>query len=126
MVVHNDGMKSSFTTPLIVELVGENRYKINEPFEYHVGDFPSDDIVRVPVGFITDFASIPRALWSIMPPDGKYAKAAVIHDYMYSNAIKTKKEADEIFFEAMGVLGVPVWQKWVMYEAVNFFGKGKY
>ena len=55
-----------------------------------------------------------------------YAKAAIIHDYLYSNAIGTKAEADQIFFDAMGVLGVPMWRRKVMYLAVHFFGNGSY
>ncbi|MDD3468235.1 MAG: DUF1353 domain-containing protein [Campylobacterales bacterium] len=119
-------VKSSFKTPLIVEVIDARTYMIAEPFEYHVGTFPSDDFISVPIGFITDFASIPRLFWSIMPPDGIYAKAAVIHDYLYDNALRTKKEADNIFYEAMGVLNVPKWQRCTMYIAVKFFGRGNY
>lgn len=39
--------------------------------------------IVVPEGFITDFASIPRFLWSIYPPTGRYQEAAVIHDWLY-------------------------------------------
>ena len=39
--------------------------------------------VQVPVGFVTDFASIPRLFWSLLRPDGLYAYAAIIHDYLY-------------------------------------------
>lgn len=43
----------------------------------------SEPIIRVPAGFVTDFASIPRAFWVVLPPTGKYGKAAVVHDYLY-------------------------------------------
>jgi hypothetical protein len=39
--------------------------------------------IIVPRGFVTDLASIPRPLWSWLPPDGPWAKAAVIHDFLY-------------------------------------------
>ncbi|EHM6603896.1 DUF1353 domain-containing protein [Salmonella enterica] len=61
-----------------------------------------------------------------MPPDGKYAKAAIIHDYMYDNALRTKQEADLIFLDGMVVLGVPKWKRTVMYWAVRMFGRGMY
>lgn len=61
-----------------------------------------------------------------MPPDGKYAKAAIIHDYLYDNALRTKKEADLIFLDGMTVLGVPKWKRIVMYLAVRWFGGGMY
>jgi hypothetical protein len=47
--------------------------------------WPSNEHVPiiVPRGFVTDLASIPRPLWSWLPPDGPWAKAAVIHDFLY-------------------------------------------
>ncbi len=64
---------------------------------------------------ITDLASVPRIFWTPLPPDGKYAKAAIIHDYLYDNALRTKKEADLILLDGMTVLGVPKWKRTVMY-----------
>ncbi|HCH8504641.1 TPA: DUF1353 domain-containing protein, partial [Salmonella enterica] len=75
---------------------------------------------------ITDLASVPRIFWTPLPPDGKYAKAAIIHDYLYDNALRTKKEADRIFLDGMTVLGVPKWKRTVMYWAVRLFGQGRY
>lgn len=41
-------------------------------------------VCYIPAGFITDFASIPKALQSIFSPvDPRYIRAAVIHDYAY-------------------------------------------
>lgn len=70
---------SSFTTPLRFELLGGRLFALTDPFEYHVGAYPGGTVIRVPKGFVTDLASIPRALWSVFPPDGDYAKAAVVH-----------------------------------------------
>ncbi|EKB5615074.1 DUF1353 domain-containing protein, partial [Salmonella enterica] len=67
-----------------------------------------------------------RIFWTILPPDGKYAKAAIIHDWMYDNALRTKKEADKIFLDGMTVLGVPKWKRVIMYWAVRWFGRGRY
>jgi hypothetical protein len=50
--------------------------------------------VRVPVGFVTDFASIPRAFWSLLPPDGLYTYPAIIHDYLYWEQPVSRAEAD--------------------------------
>lgn len=41
-----------------------------------------------------------------MPPDGKYSKTAIIHNWIYDNALRTKKEADLILLDRMTVLGV--------------------
>ncbi|EBM0567935.1 phage tail protein, partial [Salmonella enterica] len=50
----------------------------------------------------------------------------IIHDWMYDNALRTKKEADKIFLDGMTVLGVPKWKRTVMYWAVRWFGRGMY
>lgn len=52
--------------------------------------------VRVPIGFVTDFASIPRVFWSIMRPDGLYSYAAIIHDYLYWEQFLSRSESDSI------------------------------
>jgi len=78
--------------------------------------------VTVPTGFVTDFASIPDAFWSLLRPDGEYAHAAVIHDYLYWKQARSREEADSIFKGAMEDLGVGANVVNVLYNAVNVFG----
>ncbi len=73
----------------------------------------------VPRGFKTDLASIPRLLWRLLPPIGKYDKAAVVHDYLYQFNGVTRKEADSILLEAMTVLGVGKWTRRTIYAGVR-------
>ena len=113
---------SQFTTPCRVELIGKNLFKLLEPFEYHIGEYPSEQIIKVPVGFITDFASIPRIFWPIVSPIDEYAKAAVIHDWMYKFNYAKKSVCEKIFYEAMTVLEVPQWKKICIYSAVYVGG----
>lgn len=119
---------SSFTKAIVEidDTVDPCVYKLIEDFEYHIGEFPSTDVIIVKKGYETDLASVPRILWSVFPPNGHYAKAAIVHDYLYSNAIGTKAKADKIFYEAMGVLRIPKWKRKIMYLAVSLFGKGSY
>lgn len=102
------------------------RWMLLAPFEYHVGMYPSEQLIAVPIGTITDLATVPRILWSVFPPHGRYAKAAIIHDYLYDRAIGSKAFADSTFREAMEVLGVPRWRRTLMYWAVRWFGRGNY
>lgn len=127
---------SKFTTPADVRLLGRMQWEILAEFDYSLGDdvltkyqhrLPIGGVVvRVPVGTITDLASVPRILWSIFPPHDIYAKAAIIHDYLYDQAIGSKAFADDVFNEAMQVLGVPTWRRVSMYWAVRLFGRGNY
>ena len=115
---------SSFTTPLVVSPLPDGRlWLLWEPFEYRVGSEDSEEAIQVPEGFVTDFASVPRAFWVVVPPYGKYGKAAVIHDFLYCVQTYTRKRSDEIFLEAMGVLNVPGWKRQAMYRAVRWFGE---
>ena len=116
---------STFTDPLIVEVVGPNKFKIREEFRYHIGEYPAKntkDIITVMVGYVTDMASVPRIFWPILAPVDSYAKAAVIHDWLYRRGFFTRKKTDKIFLEAMKVLNVPKWKYFLLYNSVKYFG----
>jgi hypothetical protein len=118
-------MGTSFTKPCQVELVGLWKFKLLKEFEYHRFQYPAKDekdIIKVPVGFITDFATIPRIFWPIVSPLDSYAKASVIHDYLYYTGMFSKAEADLIFKECMEVLNVEKWKIFCIYNAVKYFG----
>ncbi len=80
----------------------------------------------VPRGFMTDFASVPRAFWPVLPPTGQYGPAAVIHDYLYRNGLTSRADADWTFREAMERLGVGWFTRQTMYLAVRSFGWAAY
>lgn len=115
---------SSFLSPLVVTPMPDGRkWRLVRSFTYHVGSLQSKTKVIVKAGFITDFASVPSQMWWLLPPWGKYGKAAIIHDYLYQNHLFTRGIADHIFFEAMGVLKVPTWKRLLMFWAVRIFGR---
>src|ERR1700728_5433719 len=73
---------------------------------YQVGN--SSIKIIVPKGFVTDFASIPQALWSFgLSPNGLYSKAAIIHDYLYWTQLCTRLQSDNILMIAMKESQVP-------------------
>ena len=75
---------SRFTESLVVTPLPDGKtWIILHDFGYEVGDKGSGDVINVPIGTYTDFASIPRPLWAIFPRWGKYGNAAVIHDWLY-------------------------------------------
>jgi hypothetical protein len=114
---------SKFTNVLVVSPYADGKtWYLRSEFSYEKGSVGSGNTITAPVGFTTDFASIPRIFWAILSPWGKYGNAAVIHDWLYFDQTRTKSEADNILFEAMGVLEVPTWQKYVIYWGVKFGG----
>ena len=83
--------------------------------------------VEVPVGFISDGASVPRMLWNLYPPFGEYLEAAVVHDLFCVLGHNGEspidfKMAAKVFKEAMAVCGVSRWKRQKMYLAVRWFG----
>ena len=134
---------STFTRPLHLEFIDGKFWKLLAPFIYYVGKKHSDEFLLVRAGFTTDFASIPRFAWSIIGhPAGKHGKAAVVHDWLYRYPddgltipvaptpacvqlpTRTRRRCDQIFLEAMKVLGIGWWKRSTMYCAVRVGGRG--
>jgi hypothetical protein len=79
--------------------------------------------VIVPAGFVTDLTSIPQEAWSLgLRPEGPYAYAALVHDYLYWTQERTRKEADEIFLFAMEDSNVDKTLRKGMYAFVDRLG----
>lgn len=109
--------------PLRVEILEDGiRARLLQPFRVRLPEL-GHKIISVPHGFVTDFASVPRFFWRIVPPWGRYSPAAVVHDYLYASGRVSRAEADLAFLGLMKRLGVPLWKRWTMYRAVRLFGK---
>lgn len=57
--------------------------------------------IIVPCAFVTNFASVPRVLWSLVPPIGRHSAAAALHDWIYQRGGMPRGEADRVMLEAM-------------------------
>ena len=115
-------MAQNFDDPLDVRYLNGRVWKLLTAFDYH-GPY---GVLTAPAGFITNFASIPRPLWPLLPPTGRYGKAAVIHDYCYQTHCVSKAHADDTFAAAMRDLGVNPVTLWILYEGVHVFGAFAY
>lgn len=88
--------------------------------------------IDVPAGFVSDGATIPAFAQAFLPTWGRYARAAVLHDYLYRRledgnplaAVGAERAAsDRIFFEAMVASGVNSAVRWLLWAMVRLFGK---
>lgn len=79
--------------------------------------------VTVPIGFVTDFASIPRIFWSLFRPDGLYTYPAIVHDYLYWTQTTSKDVADRVFRFGMEDIGVEAATITTLFEAVSLGGQ---
>ena len=114
---------SAFLTDLVLtdlEAGDARRWMLCEDLLYR-----SDRLGRLvvaPRGYITDLASVPRLLWPVCPPFGRYGKAAVVHDWLYYTQMVSRADADAAFLEAMQVCGVGRIRRRLMWGAVRIFG----
>lgn len=113
-------IKKVFPKRLKGYLVGKGQWKLTHTFIYD-----NEPIyISVPRGFVTDGASIPRIVWTLIgsPWSGRYARAAVIHDFLYHIQTTTRWEADRIFYQAMKILKVSPWRRSLMHCSVRVAG----
>jgi hypothetical protein len=78
-----------------------------------------DETFTVPVGFHTDFASVPRIFFWLIPTYGAYTKAAILHDFLCNTLPISRADADGLFRRAMRELNVPFLRRWMMWAAVR-------
>jgi hypothetical protein len=78
--------------------------------------------VRVPKGFVTDFASVPRLPFAYMLFGDTAHRAAVIHDYLYSLGKCKREYADNVLKAAMQADGVGWFNRNAMFWGVRLFG----
>jgi len=93
-----------FSNTSVIEEVGYNQWKVFRGFTY---TSETGLVVQVPDGFLTDLASVPRAVKSLVDTPSYWSQAAVVHDVLYYNhrhgmdTTVTRIQADKILVEGM-------------------------
>ncbi|TFV83173.1 DUF1353 domain-containing protein [Blastococcus sp. CT_GayMR16] len=122
-----------FAAGPVLRYVGAGQYATVGPTDY-VGD---SDVIHVPADFPTDLASVPRVFWALIPPQGAYEAAAVLHDWLCVELAKAHQAArrgaidgltppvnardtDGLFRRVMREAGVPFLIRWVMWVGVRW------
>jgi len=118
------GVPRAPTSPLFFGKFVDHIYFLLKPIGWkpnpdQVGKYAA---VSAPTGFVTDLASIPRVFWSLLPPDGNYAYAAIVHDYLYWTQERPKEEADQILKFTMQDFKINSATIAAIYEGVHLFG----
>jgi hypothetical protein len=119
-------MKPEFLTPLDSRQIDDGHWEMLADLRF------ASAICRcmfvVPTGFVTDYASVPRAPLTYLLFGGRGNSAAVVHDYLYQIHIPgvDKPRADLVFREALTALGYNAATCWTMYKAVDLFGAKAY
>lgn len=90
-------------------------FRLLEPLSYR-GRW---DTFTVPAGFLTDFASVPRAFVWLLPRYGLYTPAAILHDFLVETATVSRRDPDGLFRRSMRELGVTFPRRWSTWAAVR-------
>jgi hypothetical protein len=95
---------------------GDTEFTLAHSVTYH----GRDESFVVPAGEGTDLASVPIGLTWLVPRYGRYTRAAVLHDYLWSHPeLISKSDADGIFRRVLRELGVSALRRWTMWSAVR-------
>lgn len=113
---------------IIVEYVGTK----SDPYDWSIVEpviveLSNGDTMKISIGFVTDFASVPRRLWSFVAPIGCYNIASLIHDYIYTKHNYSRSFADNEFLLWLNLLSPKnrVRNK-VMYYSVKLLGNKRF
>lgn len=116
-----------FREPLeIRKIEGTKYWVLLSEVVYHVGGYPSEEVIRAPAGLETDLGSKPRLTWWLIGhPLDEGAQAYVIHDELMRHPRgRSRRRCDQIFLEALKALGVSWWKRSLMYCGVRVGGRG--
>lgn len=117
-------------------LLKEDYWYVNYLFYYYLGDLGTNRYVLVHRGFLTDGTTIPAWLTWLVPKHGRHSQAVVLHDWLCEHyyyledvvtedgviTVKvpvTRREIDHIFYEALEVLNVGKWRRFVIRVGVS-------
>lgn len=126
------------TNNVLLETYREREFRLQDSVVY-TGEH---DLILVPQGFVTDFASVPQFIQWLIPSYGKYTLAAIVHDYLCVQLNEyhadpenyrrgtgeivsvvpqiNSRDTDGIFRRIMRELGVPPVRRWLMWTGVRW------
>lgn len=123
------------TKTLKVSRLDSKYWALDAPLRYE----GKDELFEVPVGFKTDFASVPRAVQALIPSTGAHTEAAVLHDWfcvqlnvyhddpqLFESLTGKKvpdasgRDTDAIFRRVMRELGVPPMLRYLIWVGVRW------
>ncbi|OPA77246.1 DUF1353 domain-containing protein [Campylobacter pinnipediorum] len=114
---------------VIVKPFGKDKFEVVEDFIF--------ESIKVPKGYKSNGANVPRLLWSIFPPNSpEYLSATILHDYLCDVADSTVKDnilknvnfkyADDMLLKALLTLSVNKFKSRLFYFSCRLYHKIKY
>ncbi len=107
--------------PVFEPFIAEHQWMLQGYLIHRFGHTPH--VLIVPAGFVTDLASVPDIAEPLLPRNGEYSTAAIIHDYLYWTQSCTREQADNLMSVVMKETGVVPWKELLIYGAVRLGGQ---
>ena len=115
-------MNVKFLTALDVRDIDDHKWQLLAPFVVDI----EGSIIKVPAGFITDFASVPRLPVTFALFGNIGHRGAVVHDWLYSTGDRSREESDKILKALLLEEGVGKFRANAMYLGVRLAGGSHY
>lgn len=103
---------------------GQPTWVVQGGLSYYKGSRQDEYWVYIPNGYRVVGAMVPRWMQDWLRPCDTHGQAAIIHNYLCATSkvrvdgekrFVSRNEANEIFLEAMKVIGVGFFKRWTMY-----------
>ena len=122
--VGNDSARA-MNAPVLMPFADMDNWIVYKPIHWTPpagapGNLPP--VVTVPMGFVSDLATIPDYFWWALPPTGRHGHAAILHDWLYWEQRYPRAVADRVFEVAMAELNVQPPLRKAMWAAVRVGG----
>jgi hypothetical protein len=117
-------MNAEFLSDLVVVLSddtandGQGEWRLETPLVFRAAGGRE---FTVPTGFTTDFASVPRLPLAYLFAGNRAHRAAVLHDWLIRYEVVPRREADNLFREAMRATKIPDGIADIMHLAVRSY-----
>jgi hypothetical protein len=122
-VAQDVGTKAALNTPRLQLFQGDGtNFVLVDDLYYEIKR--TGRTIRVPSGFVTDFASVPWYARSAISVLGRHSIPAIVHDYLYWEQRCSREQADAILFDAMDEYKSATWQQWLVYYSVHWRAGG--
>jgi hypothetical protein len=117
---HKGTREKGFFGTAVMAKVGGNDWDMKRLLMYTA----NRQTFRIPAGFRTDFASVPRVLAWLVPRIGDSVLPAILHDFLWRILVPLGYLghvcADGIFRQALRLEGVPFVLRWLCWTAVRW------
>lgn len=101
----------------------DNKFRLTSPFLVSID---GKETIKVPEGFETDLASVPRVPVVYLTVGNIGHKAAVLHDWLYATNYFNRAKCDLLFYHALRESGIGYFNAQAMYLGVRVGGNGAY